>query len=585
MNPTKRSLLKDLWLLQSKRRRLQFFLLLGLMILATFFEVVSLGAVIPFLGVLTDPEAIYSLDIIQPLILVANINDSSELIMPITGLFITSALCAALVRLFLLYISIRFSFAVGADLSVGIYRRTLYQDYATHVSRNSSEVINGIIRKTSTVSNGVVTPLLTCITAITLVIGISTALLFVNKEVAIISFFGFGSIYSLIILYSKKRLHDNGECIAKETTSVIQTLQEGLGGIRDVLIDRNQEFYCHLYRSSDLPLRKAAGDNQFVSNSPRFVMEAIGMSLIASLAYFMIKEGGALGVLPVLGALALGAQRLLPALQQAYAAYTTFLGAIPEFRDAIILLKQPLPLRNNKDLEPLPFKNEIELKNINFKHSVNLPYVLKDINLKFKKGSSTGFIGITGSGKTTLLDIIMMLLIPTTGDIYVDSNIINDGNRKKWQANISHVPQTVFLSDATIEENIAFGIPKDLIDMDRVISSGQKAEISDMIKDLKDGYKTMVGERGLMLSGGQRQRIGIARALYKQSSVLIFDEATSALDSQTEKKIMNTINSLDNNLTIFIIAHRITTLKDCDQIIDLSNIGKAIERKYHDIEH
>jgi ATP-binding cassette subfamily B protein len=585
MEPTKRELLKDLWLFQSKRRKIQFFALLGLMILATMLEVVSLSAVIPFLGILTDPETVYSLSAMKPLIDYANIKDPSGLILPITSTFIIVVMITAAVRLLLLYISIKFSFAVGADLSVNIYRRTLYQDYSIHVSRNSSEVINGIIRKTSTVSNGVVTPLLTVTTALSLVIGITTALIFISIEVALISFFGFGLIYSLIILYSKKRLHNNGECIAKESNKVVQSLQEGLGGIRDVLLDNNQEFYCKLYRNSDIPLRNAAGNNQFVSNSPRFLMEAAGMSLIAILAYFMIQEGGAVGVLPVLGALALGAQRLLPALQQSYASYTTFIGSIPEFRDAMILLKQPLPKLNEINIEPLLFKNMITLNNVSFRHSEDLPYVLKNINLNFKKGSCTGFIGVTGSGKTTLLDIIMMLHKPSSGNLEVDSEIIDANNKRSWQANISHVPQSVYLSDSTIEENIAFGIESNLIDKDKVKKAAAQAEISDMIEKLDDGYLTMVGEGGLMLSGGQRQRIGIARALYKQSSVLIFDEATSALDSMTEKKIMNTISNLDKNLTIFIIAHRITTLKDCDQIIDLSNLGNAVVRKYNEIDH
>ena len=583
MNISKTSLLKDLWFFLTKRRKFQFIFILGLMILATILEVISLGAVIPFLGILTDPVAIYSIEAIQPLIILANINDPSELIFPITAIFIIVVIMTALVRLFLLYISIRFSFAVGADLSVEIYRRTLYQDYAIHVSRNSSEVISGIIRKTSTVSNGVVTPILTVITALSLVIGISSALLFISIEVAIFSFFGFGLAYSLIILYSKKRLHDNGECIAIESNMVIQSLQEGLGGIRDVLIDNNQEFYCDLYRKSDLPLRHAAGNTQFVSNSPRFLMEAAGMSLIAILAYFMIKQGDAVGVLPVLGALALGAQRLLPALQQAYASYTTFLGSIPEFRDAIILLKQPLPLIDSNNSKLMPFNDEIKLINVNFKHADDLPLVLKDINLTFKKGSCTGFIGATGSGKTTLLDIIMRLLNPISGEIYVDSGLIDDKNKTNWQANISHVPQTVYLSDSTIEENIAFGVPKNLIDKDRVRLASKKAEISDMIENLSLGYNTPVGERGLMLSGGQRQRIGIARALYKKSSVLVFDEATSALDTKTEQRIMNTINNLDKNLTIFIIAHRITTLKYCDNIIDLSDLGNVRTVKYDEI--
>jgi len=580
---TGKELFRDLWEFQSRRRKWQFFALLGLMLVATLLEVVSLGAVLPFLGILIDPERIFTMREIQPLIAFLQINKPSELIFPITAIFIVMVVFSAMMRLLLMYASIKFSFAIGADLGVEMFRRTLYQDYSIHISRNSSEIINGITRKTSTVAIGVVTPILTLITSLSLILGITTALFFISVKVALIAFLGFGFFYGCVIIFSKNRLINNGQCIADEGNRVIQILQEGLGGIRDVIIDNNQEFYCKLYRDSDLPYRLASGNNQFVSNSPRFIMEAAGMSLIAILAYFMIQDGSSIGVVPVLGALALGAQRLLPALQLAYSSVTTILGSMPEFRDAIILLRQPLPIIENNQSDTVPFDDELCLKNINFRHSDNLPYVFSNLNLKIKKGSCTGFIGVTGSGKTTLLDIVMMLLSPTSGEICVDSKVIDNSNKRLWQTNISHVPQTVYISDATIAENIAFGIPKEFIDQDRMKSAAKEAEISEMVSNLKDGYQTMVGENGLMISGGQRQRIGIARALYKQSSVLIFDEATSALDNQTEKRIMDTINNLDNDLTILIIAHRVTTLKQCDQIIDLGEFGNPVVKKYDEI--
>jgi ATP-binding cassette, subfamily B, bacterial PglK len=579
-----KKLLKSLWTFQTDRRKKQFWLLLVLTILAAMLEVVSLGAVLPFLGILIDPEKIYIMQEVQPLIQLANITNPTELILPVTVIFIVVVLITAAVRLILLYAITRFSFAVGADLSIGIYRRTLYQNYSVHVSRNSSEIINGIITKTNSVIHGVVSPILTLITSVVLIFGIMTALFFINIEVALSAFFGFGLLYSSIILYTKKRLKQNGKCIAEESTRVVKSLQEGLGGIRDVIIDNNQEFYCRLYREADLPLRRASGDNQFISSSPRYIMEAIGMSLIAILAYAMTQDSKGLEVIPVLGALALGAQRLLPALQQAYSSYSTFIGSIPSFKDAMKLLMQPLPkVNDNKNIDHIKFDESLYLKNIEFRHSDSLPYVLKGIDLKIKKGSCVGFIGVTGSGKSTLLDIVMRLLTPTSGKLLVDSLVINEDNKKFWQAHISHVPQTVYLSDASIEENIAFGISKKLIDHDRVKSAAKKSQISNLIDGWKDGYETTVGERGVKLSGGQRQRIGIARALYKKSTVLIFDEATSALDSQTEKKIMNTIKSLDSELTILIIAHRISTLKDCDQIIDLSECGNAVVKKYDEI--
>ena len=356
---------------------------------------------------------------------------------------------------------------------------------------------------------------------------------------------------------------------------MIKSLQEGLGGIRDVLIDGTQQFYCKLYRNADLPLRHASGNNQFISGSPKFAMEAIGMTLIAGFAYLMTQqEGGILTAIPVLGALALGAQRLLPALQLVYASYSKIKGSKSSFEDVLNLLDQQLPEYVDQPLpEPIPFAKEIKLNNLNFRYSEDTPWILKNVNLSLKKGSRIGFMGVTGSGKSTLLDIIMGLLPATEGGLMIDNQTINNQNRRAWQAHIAHVPQNIYLSDSTIEENIAFGIAKELIDHQRVKKAAQQAQIAELIEEWKDGYQTFVGERGIRLSGGQRQRIGIARALYKQANVLIFDEATSALDNETEQAVMDAIEGLGRDLTILIIAHRLTTLKDCDEVVNLNNNG------------
>ena len=309
------------------------------------------------------------------------------------------------------------------------------------------------------------------------------------------------------------------------------------------------------------------------------------MMLIAGLAYLMTQqESGMATAIPVLGALALGAQRLLPALQQAYASYSTIKGSKSSFEDVLNLLDQPLPEYADQPLpEPIPFAEEIKLNNLNFRYTEDSPWVLKNVNLSLKKGSRIGFMGVTGSGKSTLLDIIMGLLPATEGGLIIDNHTINTQNRRAWQAHIAHVPQNIYLSDSTIEENIAFGIEKEKIDHQRVKKAAQQAQIAQLIEQWKDGYQTFVGERGIRLSGGQRQRIGIARALYKQADVLIFDEATSALDNETEQAVMDAIEDLGEEVTILIIAHRLTTLKGCDQIIKLEKEFNIKTGTYKDI--
>jgi ATP-binding cassette, subfamily B, bacterial PglK len=567
-------MLKQLWKHLTKRRKKQFGLLLILMLLASFTEIVSISAVLPFLGVLTAPEQVYQYPLMQPLIQFLEITKPNQLVLPLTIAFITAAIFAGVIRLTLLYAMTRLSYATGADISINIYRRTLYQEYAIHVARNSSEVINGIITKTNTVIGGVVNPILILISSIVLLVGIMSALFAIDIRVALTASIGFGMLYWGVIRYTKTKLQKNSQVIADQSTMMIKSLQEGLGGIRDVLIDGSQQFYCNIYRSADLPLRRASGNIAFISGSPRYAMEAIGMTLIAWLAYVMTQqEGGMTTAIPVLGALALGAQKLLPALQQAYGSYSTIKGAKSSFQDVLNLLEQPLPdYATSNSLQPtvhIPFEKEIRLNSLSFRYAKDTPWVLKEINLTLPKGARIGFMGVTGSGKSTLLDIVMGLLPATDGNIAVDNQIITINNKREWQAHIAHVPQNIYLSDSTIEENIAFGIPKELINHQQVQKAAKQAQIAELIGEWKDGYQTFVGERGVRLSGGQRQRIGIARSLYKQADVLIFDEATSALDNETEQAVMDAIEGLGRDLTILIIAHRLTTLKGCDQIVKL----------------
>jgi len=575
----KKTSLAILWRHLTKRRQKQFLLLLILMVAASLAEIISIGSVLPFLGILTAPEQVYQHSLMQPVIQILGFTEPGQLILPLTILFIAASILAGAIRLTLLYVMTRLSFATGADLSVNIYRRTLYQEYKVHVSRNSSEVINGIITKSSTVVGGVISPALTIISSTIMFVGLMGALFAINPTVALSSSIAFGLLYGIVISYTKTRLRNNSKIIADHSTQMIKSLQEGLGGIRDILIDGGQKFYSKLYRNADLPMRHASGRNAFIGGSPKYIMESVGMMLIATIAYTMTQqEGVTSSTIPVLGALALGAQRLLPALQQAYVSYSKIKGSKASLDDVLKLLDQPLPEYANQPIpEPIHFAKDIKLSNLDFRYTSDSPWILKNVNLSLKKGSRIGFIGETGSGKSTMLDIIMGLLPPTEGSLLIDNQIINKQNRRAWYAHIAHVPQNIYLSDGTIEENIAFGVEKKLIDHQRVKKAAQQAQISELLGQHKDGYQALVGERGVRLSGGQRQRIGIARALYKEADVLIFDEATSALDNETEKAVMESIENLGRDLTIMIIAHRLTTLKGCDQIVELKE-GKVLIR-------
>lgn len=571
------NLLTRLWHHLSRRRQRQFGLLLGLMLVSAFAEVVSLGAVLPFLGILTAPERLFSQPLVADMAKNWGISTADQLVFPITVAFAVAALTAGIIRILLLWLTTRLAVVSGADLSIEVYLRTLYQPYRVHAARNSSETISGITNKVDITIFGVLLPLLTLISSIVLLVAVTAALIVIDPAVALVGSIGFGVSYGLITWLTRRRLEINSQRIAYEQTKVIKALQEGLGGIRDVLLDGTQQVYCGIYRQADHPKRRAHGNNIFIGGSPRFAMEALGMVLIAALAYVLSRQaGGVASALPVLGALALGAQRLLPALQQIYAAWASIVGSQASLAGTIELLDQPLPedvLQTN--YSPLSFQGDIRFSGVRFRYSSDAPWVLDGLNLAIPKGARVGLVGSTGSGKSTTLDLLMGLLTPTEGELLVDGQHISGHRIRAWQRTIAHVPQSIFLADSSLAENIAFGVPRAAIDMDRVQQAARQAQIADFIESRQDGYSAMVGERGIRLSGGQRQRIGIARALYKQATVLVFDEATSALDNATEQSVMDAIEGLNRDLTILLIAHRLTTVRRCDSIVELEG-GRVV---------
>jgi len=573
--------IKGLWghLLPRRKRQLAIWGLL--MIVASFAEVLSIGAVLPFLGVLTAPEKIFALDLAQPFITVLQIPSAQDLLLPFTLVFIMAAVFAGLARIALLWAQTWLSMAIGADFSVQVYERTLYQPYSLHVSRNSSEILAGA-RKAQDLVAYIVQPMLLVVSSIVILVAVIATLLLIQPFIALAAFLGFGLIYAVVVSITKRRIAHNSQTIAAQQGKVTKAIQEGLGGIRDVLIDGTQPVYSKLYKDAFLPWQRALASNQVVGGSPRFGVEALGMVLIAGLAYVLAAAsgvaGGATNAIPVLGALALGAQRLLPVLQQIYNAYITIRGNQASTQDALNLLDQPMPeYAHAPPARPMAFNTSLTLKDFGFRYTPQGPWVLRQLNLEIPKGSRVGFVGVTGSGKSTLLDLVMGLLSPSEGALLIDNTALTPINTRGWQAHISHVPQAIFLSDTSIAENIAFGVPPEQIDLYRVKQAAQQAQIAQTIEGWRNGFDTLVGERGVRLSGGQRQRIGIARALYRRANVIIFDEATSALDNETEAAVMQAVETLGRDITILIIAHRLTTLRNCDLIVELANGGiKAI---------
>ena len=560
-----------LWRHLTHKCKNQLFILLLLFLLNSLIEVLSIGSIFPFLGALIDPLKIYNLPYLQSIISALDIKDPRGLLFPLTIIFVSFSLLSGAIRAFLLIKQTRLGYEIGAEFGYRIFRASLFQSYIFSTTRNSSEIIAAIASKTNIVVNQTILPILTIISSVFILILLILVVIIINPLVAISSGLGIFLIYVGIAYLTKNRLRIYGEQANLQHIQAIKILQEGLGGIREVVVDNTQEFYCASYRKIDNPLRRSIANIHIISNIPRYLIEALGFSIIAILAYVLSAQpDGVTTVIPILGGLALGAQRILPALQQIYLAWSSIQGSNAILNNILSLLGQQTPIYSDTaHVKPLNYKRNIKLRNVTFKYSPELPNIVKGVDLEIKKGSRVGIIGKTGSGKSTLLDIIMGLLPLKNSGLLIDEVVVNETNYQAWRCNIAHVPQNIFLSDSSIAENIAFGIDINEINYEKIKKVAAIAQIDKTIDNLEDKYNTIVGERGVKLSGGQRQRIGIARALYKDVDVLILDEATSALDDATEVDVIKAIESMGNELTIIMVAHRISTLKNCDQVIEI----------------
>jgi ABC-type multidrug transport system fused ATPase/permease subunit len=565
-------LMLSIWEHLSHRRQLQLAMLLIVILSSGLAELISLGSVLPFLAVLSNPQQLWQHAAIKAVALRVGAAAPQQLVLPATVAFATAAMLAALIRSLNLWLNGRLAAEIGSDLSCEVYRRTLYQPYQVHVQRNSSVLITAITSHIA-VTVQALNAVLQFISAAVVAAGLIVGLLLIDWLMAVSTALLFGVAYALVAITSRRQLQQNSRKIEVAANQRVISLQEGLGAIREVLLDGSQFAYLSNYRRADRTQRQIESQTNFLAMFPRYVLEALGLVGIAALGGLLVlQRGSGGGVIPVLGAVALGAQRLLPALQQIYAGWANINGWTASVQVVIELLDQPLP-EHQIITEPLSINHRLCIERVHFRYTPEQPEVLQGVDLKICRGERIGVIGSTGSGKSTLADLLMGLLVPSDGQLLVDGLDLHDPAHAErlasWRAAVAHVPQNIYLTDNSIAENIAFGIPRHLIDLEKVRHAAKQAQIASFIESSSDGYDTFVGERGIRLSGGQRQRIGIARALYKQAQFILLDEATSALDTTTENAVMEAIEGLSRELTMVLIAHRFSTLKRCDRLIRL----------------
>jgi len=569
-----------LWAILDRGWKLKIGLLVCFMFISGFAEIITLGSVVPFLAVLVDPEQIFEILFLSKILTAIGISEQRELVVFFSLCFSLAILISSALRLTITRLNLKWCYALMSDLSIKAFERTIFQSYLHHTSFNSSEFVSAITVKISTLQTGLILPVIATIQVSILIISLISALIFILPLSNVLLITLFGAVYALLTFFLRSIYRKNSKVIASVQVSAIKVLQESLAGIRDMILGNFFDQAIKKYSMARVPLDDYSGKNAFMIQAPRFIIEAMGMLLIVFLVFYNFSSSSSLStVVPTMGALALGAQRLLPYLQQLYASISAIYSSSQSVIDALDILEQPMRTRQlfESPKKDIRFEDFLELRNISFSYEEKNNFSITDFSLKIPKGSKVGIIGSTGSGKSTIMDLMMGLITPQSGSISIDNHVLSETEIKDWQREIFHVPQNIILLDASIKENIALGQDVDEISLDRVKSAAKKADLVNFIESLPDGYDSLVGERGAKLSGGQRQRIAIARALYKGGSILFLDEATNALDMETESNIMGVFYNLLDQLTAVIIAHNLDTVKNCDEIIIVSN-GSIVER-------
>lgn len=557
----------------SARGRRDIWLLVALMLIVSLLEAASIGALWPFLNLagagMGGGDATVTPESASGRILAFFGGSRREAIVASAAVVGILAIVTAVARLALAWLTQTAINRIGHELSAIIYGRILRQPYALFIRRNSSEVLSGI-EKVQGLVLGVFLPLLLGASSIVMVIVISAVLLILAPFATLIAASFMGAIYGAVILATRRRLANVSGVLSETYTARIKSLQEGLGGIRDILIDGTAPVFVEEFAKTDQRFRMASVQSNVIACSPRWIVEGLGIFVLAmAAALFAVGAGGLAGALPLLGVFALAALRILPLAQNLYAARTALASYSGLLHDVIRLTQLPQRDEQRQASAPLSFTRAIVFEKVRFRHVGANEDVLAGIDFAIPKGAHIGIMGASGSGKSTLLDLAMGLMDPTGGRILIDGAPLVPENRSAWQTGIAHVPQAIFLTDASIAENIAFGLRPEAIDMAALREAVGIAALADFVESLPEAHATRVGERGAVLSGGQRQRIGIARALYRRPQMLVLDEATSALDEETETRVVEAIADAFPDLTILFVAHRASTLRLCDKIVRL----------------
>lgn len=552
---------------------------LAMMVILALLETAGVASVLPFLAVLGNPELVHANPLLHWLYVTGGFTDTGRFLFALGLASFVLVATSSLFRIVATYVSNHYVQMRRYSLSSRLLRNYLRQPYTFFLNRNSADLAKGVLSEVDVVMSQAVKPLLDLIAYGLVAVVIITLLLAADPKLALVTTMVIGGLYAAVYLSIRGWLRRMGQHRVAVNRQRFQAASEAFGGIKDLKVLGRERAYLDRFRHPAYAYSKLQLMQATLSVVPKYLIEAVAFGGILALALYLIATSDDLGhVLPMLGLYAFGGYRLLPAVQNIYGSVNGLRFGWPAlealYDDMRVVQGEGAdatsPALGKQAPEPLPLRSQLVLDEICYTYPGAERPALHGINLTVTARSSIAFVGRTGAGKTTIADLVLGLLRPGEGRIQVDSRTLDAATLPAWQANIGYVPQSIYLADASISENIAFGVPHDQIDQAAVEHAAAIASIHDFIaRDLPGGYSTEVGDRGIRLSGGQRQRIGIARALYHDPEVLILDEATSALDSETELAIMQAVARLAGEKTIIMIAHRLSTVRGCDQIVVL----------------
>jgi ATP-binding cassette, subfamily B, bacterial PglK len=570
--------LKELYSLLTDEQRKKLLRLQGLVVLMAFAELGSVLSIGPFMALMGDMSQLQGDGIVAEAYRLSGLEDPRTFLFW-TGVGVLAALTlAAIISMFTIWRLSMYGARVGAELSSRLYTHYMHQPWLFHAGGSSSQLTNQIAQECTRITNGIINPFMQMNARIVMAALMAVAILVFNPAVAITGLVIFASAYMAMYRIVRQRLIRNGGTITEAQRLRFKLMGEGFGGIKDALLLGRQQVFTDRFEKASARFADAQGKNQVMSQVPRFIMELVAFGgVIFLILYLLAAHDGNLGtILPLLSVYALAGFKLLPAFQQIYTSISGIRGNLVAFeglRDDLRASAVETRRLTSKESygEHLTPRKSIVLKNIQFTYPGKAEPALRDLTMTIGVNQVIGLVGASGSGKSTAIDILLGLIQPEKGELLIDGEPITKQQLRAWQNSLGFVPQSIFLADSSIRENIGFGLPPELVDEEKVQQAATMAHLDELLAELPDGLNTRVGERGVQLSGGQRQRIGIARALYHDADVLILDEATSALDGITEKLIMDAIHDFSGKKTIIMIAHRLATVKKCDSIYLLAN--------------